>query len=187
MVELLPLVARYGPKTFNGPLKVPHLGELGMIEPQLENEMYIRLFQSLPSDDYVTFMNEFPTITLNSENHWYYWRIAGNNNKTISLVDWSDTLGNQPARVGQNQSMFYMYFAEDFFKQNDVIVGNHPDDYQILVQSVEREATNRHKLLCSFITDDPINKSIPDTEFVVGNKWSKETNFQSGERAYTGT
>jgi len=33
MTELFPLIARYGPKTFNGPLKVPHLGELGMIEP----------------------------------------------------------------------------------------------------------------------------------------------------------
>lgn len=187
MVELLPLVARYGPKTFNGPLKVPHLGELGMIEPQLANDMYIRLFQSLPSDDYVTFMNEFPTITLNSENHWYHWRLAGNNNKTVSLLDWSDTLGAQPVRVGQNQSFWYMYFQEDFFKPNDVIVGAHPDDYQILVASVERESTNRYKYLVSFITDDPINKSVPSTEFVVGGKWSKETNFQSGERSYTGT
>ena len=86
MTELFPLLARYGAKTFNGQLKVPHLGELGMIEPQLANDMYIRLFQTLPSDDYVTFMNEFPTITLDHENAFYHWRVAGNNNKTVAIA-----------------------------------------------------------------------------------------------------
>ena len=57
MTELFPLIARYGPKTFNGPLKVPHLGELGMIEPQLASDMYRRIFQTLPSDDYVRTSN----------------------------------------------------------------------------------------------------------------------------------
>jgi len=100
MTELFPLIARYGPKTFNGPLKVPHLGELGMIEPQLASDMYRRIFQTLPSDDYVNFMNEFPTKVLDTENKFYHWRVAGNNNKTVQLLDWYDSLGAKPAAVG---------------------------------------------------------------------------------------
>src|SRR6185369_7789453 len=101
MVELLPLVARYGPKTFNGPLKFPHLGELGMLEPDFISDQYTRLFQTLPSDDYVNFMNSFPVEEV-AEGTFKYWKLAGNNDKNIPLVDWSDTLGNKPARVGQN-------------------------------------------------------------------------------------
>ena len=187
MTELFPLLARYGAKTFNGPLKVPHLGELGMIEPQLANDMYIRLFQTLPSDDYVTFMNEFPTITLDHENAFYHWRVAGNNNKTVALVDWSDTLGSQPASVGLNAANWYMYFAEEFFAVNDVIVGHNPDDYYVIIKAVERESTNRYKYTVQLVSDDPSNRSMPDSELTVGNRWSKETNFQSGERSYTGT
>jgi hypothetical protein len=186
MVELLPLVARYGPKTFNGPLKFPHLGELGMLDPDFISDQYTRLFQTLPSDDYVNFMNSFPVEEV-AEGTFKYWRIAGNNDKTVQLIDWSDTLGNKPARVGQNMAIWYMYFAEQFFDVNDVIVGHDPDSYYIQVRSVEREATNRYKYAVALITDDPMNQSVPDSELTIGNRWSKETNFQSGERSYTGT
>jgi hypothetical protein len=69
-------LARYGAKTFNGPLKVPHLGELGMIEPQLANICIACIPDLDRSDDYVTFMNEFPTSTLDHENAFYHWRVA---------------------------------------------------------------------------------------------------------------
>ena len=187
MTELFPLIARYGPKTFNGPLKVPHLGELGMIEPQLASDMYRRIFQTLPSDDYVNFMNEFPTRVLDTENKFYHWRVAGNNNKTVQLLDWSDSLGAKPAAVGLNQARWYMIFGERFFDLNDVIVGHNPDDYYVQVKSVEEQAPNRWKYEVSLITDDPLNRSMPATELGIGTRWSKETNFQSGERSMSGT
>jgi len=181
------LMARYGVKTFNGPLKVPHLGELGMIEPQLASDLYTRIFQTLPSDDYANFMNEFPTIELETENKFYHWRLAGNNNKNISLLDWSAPDGSQPSVVGQNGQYWYMYFAEAFFNENDVIVGENPDDYYIQIVARETESANRYKYTVRLITDDPINKLVPTTEFATGTRWSKETNFQSGERSYKGT
>lgn len=187
MIELNGLQARYGVKTFNGPLKVPHLGELGMIAPQLASDMFVRIFQELPGDDYVRFMEEFPTIELETENRFYHWRLAGNNNKNIPLLDWSALDGSKPSVVGQNGQHWLLYYSEQFFNENDVIVGENPDDYYIQVVAVEAESSNRYRYTVALITDDPINKAVPATEFATGTRWSKETNFQSAERSYKGT
>lgn len=186
MQELFPLLARYGAKSFNGPLKAYHFGELGMQAPQIESELFTRLFKNLPSDDYVNLMNEFPTIELEYEDSFYHWRVAGNNNKNIPLLDWEDSLGAKPSLIPATAS-FYMYFNEDFFNPNDIIVGNNPDEYYIRVISREQLAAGNWKYEVKLVTDDPVNKSLPSTELALHSLWSKETNFQPGSRSDRGT
>lgn len=187
MQELFALQARYGLKSFNGPLKVPHLGELGMLEPQVANNYYKRIFETLPSDDYMSFMNEFETITLDHEDQFYHWRLAGNNMKTVQLKDWEDHLGAKPARVGVNGASFYLYFEEDLFDPNDYIAGHFPDEYQIQVKEKELDAPNLWKYRVILDSDDPANRSVPATALEIGSRWSKEYNFQPMERSSRGT
>lgn len=187
MQELFPLLSNYGLKSFNGPLKVPHLGELGMLEPQIANNYYKRIFETLPSDDYANYMSQFPTLTLDHEDQFYHWRLAGNNTKNIPLLAWEDALGAQPASVGLNGASFYLFFGEKFFNVNDFIAGHFPDQYQIQVKDVEEVSPGYFKYRVILNTDDPANKSVPSSALEVGSRWSKEYNFQPMERSSRGT
>lgn len=187
MQELFSLQTNYGLKSFNGPLKVPHLGELGMLEPQIANNYYKRIFETLPSDDYEKFMDEFDTIVLDHEDQFYHWRLAGNNMKTVRLVDWEDHLGAKPASVGLNGQSFYLYFEERFFDPNDYIAGHYPDDYQIQVKEVEEISKSLYKYRVILDTDNPSQNSVPSSALEIGSRWSKEYNFQPMERSSRGT
>lgn len=181
------LVARYGNKTYNGALKYPHLAELGLVQPQLADKILMRIFEHLPQDDYVKFYNEFPVIELDNENSFYYWRLAGNNIHTAVLMDWYDASGNKPASVGQNHAQWFMVFNEKFYNQNDIIVGHDPDNYYVRVVEEPENSVNGDWIYKVKLVTNNTNMSMPATELFQGSRWSKETNFQSGERSYTGT
>ena len=188
MQELFKLIGNYGLKSFNGPLKVPHLGELGQLQPQIANNYFKRIFSEvLPADDYVTYMNQFPTVYLDYADQFHVWKLAGNNLKNIPLLNWEDALGAQPAVVGANGASFFLYFAEDFFNVNDYIAGHFPDDYQIQVKDKEMISPTSWKYRCILDTDDPANHSVPSSALEVGSRWNKDFNFQPMERSSRGT
>lgn len=187
MQELFPLLSNYGLKSFNGPLKVPHLGELGMLEPQVANNYFRRIFETLPSDDYVNYMNQFPVHYLDHEDQFYHWKLAGNNLKTVQLLDWEDALGAKPAKVGQNSASFYLFFGERWADPNDYIAGHFPDLYAIQVKDIEEVSPGYFKFRCILDSDDPANKSVPSSAIEVGSRWSKEYNLQPMERSSRGT
>lgn len=187
MIEQFDTLSRLGPKSYIGPLKVPHLGELGeKFGMDVSNMVYRRLFQYLPSDDYVSFMREFPTAALDSGSHFYPWRLGGTNQKTVTLLDWTDLTGAKPAKVGQNGAQWYMYFTEPLFKVGVNILGENPLDYVIIVKDFTEISKDKYEYRVELINNGNSLSSVPDSELALGSQWSKGWQLSPNERSYQG-
>lgn len=189
MQEFLPYLTRYGPKSFNQTLTLANLSELGLKKPNVASQIYVNMFDSLPKEDWMEFTSEMTDApALDSENDFFYWKLAGNNNKTVALMDWEDSLGAKPSVVGANNAYFYLYFGERYFDHNDHISGYNPDVYQYRVADVEQISQNYFRYKVQFVTNDPFNGGgVPSTQLALGTPFSKDWNFQPKERAYSGS
>lgn len=189
MQEFLQYLTPYGPKSFNQNLTLANLSELGLKKANVASQIYVNMFDSLPKEDWRDFTSEMTDApALESENDFFYWNLAGNNNKTVALMGYEDTLGAKPAVVGANNTYFFLFFGERFFDVNDHISGYNPDVYQYRVASVEQISQNYFKYKVQFVTNDPYNGGgVPSDQLVAGTPFSKDWNFQSKERSYTGS
>jgi hypothetical protein len=188
MIENFGTLSKLGPKSYIGPLKVPHLGELGeKFGYDVEKMVYRRLFQYLPADDYIAFMREFPVHALDTSNDYYFWRLGGTNQKVVTLLDWTDLAGAKPSKVGQNSAQWYMYFAEPLFKIGDIVLGETPLDYNIIVKDFTEVSKDKYEYRVELINQGSLLMSVPDSELAVGSNWSKGWQLSPNERSYQGT
>lgn len=91
-----------------------------------------------------TFLSQFPTKTFDSDDE-YTWDIIGSAMRNIPLVEARDADGGEIGsdNVGVNGEPFYLVFAEDWFADGEVIVGELNEIYPIRVLGNGRnEGTN---------------------------------------------
>jgi hypothetical protein len=97
-----------------------------------------------------TFLSRFPTKTFDSDEE-YTWDVIGSATRNIPLVEARDADGcvittsysQNGGNVGANGEPFYLVFAEDWFADGEVIVGNLNEIYPFRILGDGRyEGTN---------------------------------------------
>lgn len=132
-----------------GTSKENHLGGIFQLQPQKATNLMVQLLAWYRGKTLDTFLSQFPTKTFDSDDE-YTWDVIGSALRNIPLVEARDADGrdvNDAARnganVGVNGEPFYLVFAENWFANQEVIVGELNEVYPIRVLADGRnEGTN---------------------------------------------
>lgn len=160
-----------------------HLGALHALEPHLISDVMEEIYKvNTGGDDFISFINQFPKHPVADDSVPYQWYLVGADEKNIGLVGaaltYSDAAaGNyidstSTAEPGIAHSKFYMVWDERYFKRTSVIVGEHPDDYSLIVTELTN-AGNKYITEVELITGDN-ELFVPVDDLVPGTRWSEE-------------
>lgn len=143
-------LGRFQHQTFTGwyskVSKANHLGNIFQLQPQKATNMMVQLLALYRGKTLDTFLSQFPTKTFDSDDE-YTWEVIGSAMRNIPLVEARDESGavidKDADNVGVNGETFYLVFAEDWFPDGVVIVGELNEVYPIRVLGDGRaEGTN---------------------------------------------
>lgn len=93
-----------------------------------------------------SFLSQFPTKMFNDDTE-YYWDVLGSASRNIPLVEARTEAGvvvtDNGDNVGAGGAQFYLVFPEDWFADQEIIVGHLNEKYQIRILGDARmEGTN---------------------------------------------
>lgn len=113
---------------WKGLTKENHLGSVFGLAPQKATNLMVQLLAYHRGKTLDTFLNQFPVKEYEDDSE-YYWDVIGSSRRNIPLVEARDENGNvvdntTPTMVGVGTAPFYLVFAEDWFADGEVIVGN---------------------------------------------------------------
>lgn len=131
---------------WKGLTKDNHLGAIFQLAPQKASSLMVELLAYHRGKTLDTFLSRFPTKEFEDDNE-YYWDVIGSSRRNIPLVEARNENGNvvtaDSDNVGVGTSPFYLVFAEDWFADGEVIVGNLNQVYPFRVLGDPRmEGTN---------------------------------------------
>lgn len=147
-------LGKFQKQTFNhwmGTTKANHLGGIFQMQPQKATSLMVQLLAWYRGKTLDTFLSKFPTKTFDSDEE-YTWDIIGSALRNIPLVEARDVDGklveaSATANIGVNGEPFYLVFAENWFADGEVIVGELNEIYPIRVLGDGRnEGTNTVEL-----------------------------------------
>lgn len=132
-----------------GLTKENHLGEAGLIQPQKVANLMVQLMAyDRGGMNLEALLNQYPTREFESHDE-YTWDVIGAIRRNIPLVEARNennvdvsTL-DDAVLVGANTAPFYLVFAEDYFGDGEVIVGNLNQVYPMrILGNAKFEGTN---------------------------------------------
>jgi len=177
---------KYAAKNFTGLITLPHLGQTFMTRPEKYNKAIRAIYRLDMVEDYVSFIEQFPIHNVGHEDSFFEWDIETQRYRNIPLKDAYVEGGGLPAQVGAFRQQVFAVFTEEFFHENDVIVGENPNDYAWLVKGMEIDGSDFVYRL--ELVNSDLNISAPTaSEFFVGSLWSKDYNLQPTTLSDKGT
>ena len=132
---------------WKGLTKRNHLGAIFQEQPQQATNLMVQLLAWYRGKTLDTFLSQFPTKEFDSDDE-YTWPVVGSALRNIPLVEARDCDGNivtsaTLTNIGMNTEPFYLVFAEDWFADGEVIVGELNEVYPLRVLGDGRnEGTN---------------------------------------------
>lgn len=174
-------LSKFQKQTFNhwmGTTKDNHLGGIFQSQPQKATSLMVQLLAWYRGKTLDTFLSQFPTKTFDSDEE-YTWDIIGSALRNIPLVEARDADSvpvtadsRHNANVGVNGEPFYLVFAENWFADQEVIVGERNEVYPIRVLADGRnEGTNT---VYKVELMGGITSGIPVEELLAGKRFSVE-------------
>ena len=160
---------------WKGLTKDNHLGGIFQTQPQFATQLMVQLLAMYRGKTLDTFLSQFPTRTFDSDDE-YTWPIVGNALRNIPLVEARDCDGNivtaaTATNIGINGEPFYLVFAEDWFADGEVIVGELNEIYPIRILAEGRnEGTNtvyKVELMGGITTGIPVERLLAGERFSV--------------------
>lgn len=116
-----------GFQSWKGITSANHLGATFKSAPQQASEIMVQLLASERGNSLESLLSQFPTKTFKTDDE-YYWDIISSNRRNVPLVEARDTSGtvitSSSDNAGANNAPFFLVFAEDWFADGEVIVGN---------------------------------------------------------------
>ena len=171
-------LGRFQKQTFShwkGLTKSNHLGSIFQLQPQKATSLMVQLLAWYRGKTLDTFLSQFPTKTFDSDEE-YTWDIIGSSMRNIPLVEARDVDGKiveaGADNVGVNGEPFYLVFAEDWFADGEVVVGERNEIYPIRILAEGRnEGTNT---IYKVEAMGGITSGIPADELLPGKRFSVE-------------
>ena len=160
---------------WKGLTKDNHLGSIFQLQPQKATNLMVQLLAWYRGKTLDTFLSQFPVKEFDSDDE-YTWDIIGSATRNIPLVEARDIDGNPitaaSGNVGANGEAFYLVFAEDWFADGEVIVGELNEVYPVRVLGEGRiEGTNTvYRVECYGAN----TQGIPAERLLAGERFSVE-------------
>ena len=171
-------LGKFQMQTFNhwkGLTKRNHLGSILQEQPQMATNLMVQLLALYRGKTLDTFLSQFPTKEFESDEE-YTWPVIGSAMRNIPLVEARDCDGNiitsaAASNVGVGGEPFYLVFAEDWFADGEVIVGDLNEVYPVRVLGEGRnEGTNtvyKVELMGGITTGMPAERLLAGERFSV--------------------
>jgi hypothetical protein len=129
-----------------------------------------------------TFLNQFPVKEFDDDSE-YYWDVVGSSKRNIPLIEARDEDGTPvtaaSGNVGVGTAPFYLVFPEDWFADQEVIVGNLNEVYQFRILGDARfegsNAVYKVELMGGNTT------GVPAERLLAGERFSVETAYVEKE------
>ena len=111
--------------------KVNHISAIYGTAPQKATDLMVNLLGWHKGKTLDTYLSKFPTKEFDTDDE-YTWDVVGSSRRNIPLVEARDENGSPvgaSGMVGAGTAPFYLVFAEDWFNDGEVIVGNYNEVY----------------------------------------------------------
>lgn len=123
-----------------------------------------------------TFLSQFPVKEFDSDDE-YTWDVIGSSRRNIPLVEARDIDGNiitsaTATNVGVNGEPFYLVFAENWFADGEVIVGELNEVYPIRILGDARNEGTQYLYKVELMGG--ITTGMPKDELLAGKRFSVE-------------
>lgn len=111
-----------------------HIGAIYKAGPQKFSDMMVQLLATYRGKTLETYLSQFPTKYFDTSDE-YTWDIVGSSRRNIPLVEARDLDGNviSTGNAGVGGEAFYVIFAEDWFADGEVIVGEKNEIYPLRI------------------------------------------------------
>lgn len=157
--------------------KANHLGNIFQLQPQKATNMMVQLLALYRGKTLDTFLSQFPQKTFDSDDD-YTWDVIGSSMRNIPLVEARDADGNvieanHATNIGVNGEIFYLVFAEDWFPDGVVIVGELNEVYPIRVLGDGRAEGTNTVYRCE-VFGSVSSIGIPPEQLIAGKRFSIE-------------
>ncbi len=170
---------KYEGKDWSGLTSANNLAAMFGEKPIMVSNMLDTIYKVNLQDDLISKINEYPTLELVDDRE-YQWMLMGADSKNIPLEKATDLSGNafnSASKPGQHNSRWYMFFPEQLFFQQHVIVGEKPDLYHVLVRSEGVQVGSSWRYEVELLTGNR-ELYIPYTELAASTRWSVDYTVQ---------
>jgi hypothetical protein len=170
-------LGKFQKQTFNhwkGTTKLNHLGGIFQMQPQKATSLMVQLLAWYRGKTLDTFLSQFPTKEFDSDEE-YTWDVIGSALRNIPLVEARTIDGatiNQETVLGANGEPFYLVFAEDWFADGEVIVGELNEIYPLRVLGNPRNEGTNYVYKVELMGG--ITAGMPVGELAAGKRFSVE-------------
>ena len=138
---------------WKGITKDNHLGAIFQLAPQKATNLMVQLLAYHRGKTLDTFLSQFPQREFEDDNE-YYWDVIGSSRRNIPLVEARDENGNvitvASPNAGVAGNVIYLVFAEDWFADGEIIVGNLNEVYQFRILGEGRTEGTNTVIICRF-------------------------------------
>lgn len=151
-----------------------HLGAIYQAKPQQASKLMTRIHQTNFGLDLDTYLDQFTPLYLDTDDD-FEWDLIGTAKKNVPLVEAriDGTAIDGTSQAGLNFSEFELVFPEQWFSDENVIVGEKNEVYSMQVISDPRMEGTNWVYTVNLITSDD-NLFVPYEELTAGKRFSKD-------------
>lgn len=183
-----------GPKAWSGMTTKNHLGAIYEAKPQMASSLITKMLAQAYGTTLDTLLSKFDPLYLDTDDA-YTWKLIGNSERNIPLVEarleGGAAITAADFNVGANGDVFYLVFAERWFSDVNVIVGEKNEIYPIRVLE-DPVAEGTQWLYKVEMWGNARVNGMPGEELVSGKRFSKEyspveeaLSIKGGETTFT--
>lgn len=162
--------------------KENHLGSIFQLAPQKATNLMVQLLAFHRGKTLDTFLSKFPVKEFDDDSE-YYWEVVGSSRRNIPLLEARDEDGtvvtSASGMIGVGTAPFYLVFPEDWFADQEVIVGELNEVYQFRILGDARmEGTNA---VYKVELMGGNTAGVPADRLLAGERFSVETAYVEKE------
>jgi hypothetical protein len=151
-----------------------HLGAIYQANPQAASKLMTRIHQTNFGLDLDTYLGQFTPLYLDTDDD-FEWELIGTAKKNVPLVE--ARIAGSPvsaaSEAGKNFTEFELVFPEQWFSDENVIVGEKNEVYSMQVVADPTPEGSNWVYRCKLITGDS-DLFVPFEELAAGKRFSKE-------------
>lgn len=151
-----------------------HMGAIYQANPQSASKLMTRIYQTNFGLDLDTYLGQFSPLTLDTDDD-YTWDLIGSAKKNVPLTEAriAGVAVDGTSEAGKNFSEFELVFPEQWFSDENVIVGEKNEVYSMQVIADPTPEGSAWVYRCKLITGDP-DLFVPFDELAQGKRFSKD-------------
>lgn len=148
-----------------------NLAALGLLAPQMMTNYMIQLWAFKNGNTWEHLLSKFPVKTFPTDDE-YVWNVTGSTRRNIPLVEARDANGTTitpSVMAGVGGTPIYLVFAEAWFFDSEILMGNYPEyQFRVLGDGIQEGTNTVYKVEVMGNTID----GVPGERLQLGEKFS---------------